>query len=109
LERARDPEPRRRIQIAMARGVQTHDGEMALPKMVGDLAYRLYHWLNAAKDYVIRRPMTQHTKLSDHRPSRPGSQRSPVYDTDDRTSIVRPPPKYLLPQQKYSSVLGNME
>ena len=39
-ERARDPETQRRIQIAMARGFQTHDGEMALARMVGDLAER---------------------------------------------------------------------
>ena len=38
VERARDPETQRRIRIAMGRGFQTHDGEMALPKMVGDLA-----------------------------------------------------------------------
>ena len=39
-ERARDPETQRRIRIAMARGFQTHDGEMALAKMVGDLSER---------------------------------------------------------------------
>jgi enoyl-CoA hydratase/carnithine racemase len=38
LERARDPETQRRIRIAMARGFQTRDAEMALAKMVGDLA-----------------------------------------------------------------------
>ena len=40
LERARDPETQRRTGLAMSRGFQTHDGEMALPKMVGDLADR---------------------------------------------------------------------
>ena len=40
VERARDPETQRRIRIAMARGFQTHDGEMALAKMVGDLSER---------------------------------------------------------------------
>ena len=40
VERARDPETQRRIQIAMARGFQTHDGEMVLARMVGDLAER---------------------------------------------------------------------
>jgi len=40
VERARDPETQRRIRIAMARGFQTHDGEMALAKMVGGLAER---------------------------------------------------------------------
>jgi enoyl-CoA hydratase/carnithine racemase len=38
VERARDPEAQRRIRIAMARGFQTHDGEMALAKMIGDLS-----------------------------------------------------------------------
>jgi hypothetical protein len=38
VERARDPETQRRIRIAMARGFQTPDGEMALPKMVSDLS-----------------------------------------------------------------------
>jgi enoyl-CoA hydratase/carnithine racemase len=38
LDRARDPESQRRTQIAMTRGFQTHDGEMALAKMVDDLA-----------------------------------------------------------------------
>jgi enoyl-CoA hydratase/carnithine racemase len=38
VERARDPETQRRIQVAMGRGFQTHDGEMALTKMVGDLS-----------------------------------------------------------------------
>jgi enoyl-CoA hydratase/carnithine racemase len=38
VERARDPETQRRIRIAMARGFQTHDGEMGLARMVGDLA-----------------------------------------------------------------------
>jgi len=40
VERARDPETQRRIRTAMARGFQTHDGEMALPKMVADLVER---------------------------------------------------------------------
>jgi len=40
VERARDPETQRRIRIAMGRGFQTHGGEMALPKIVGDLAER---------------------------------------------------------------------
>jgi enoyl-CoA hydratase/carnithine racemase len=40
VERARDPEAQRRIRIAMARGFQTHDGEMALAKMIGDLSER---------------------------------------------------------------------
>jgi enoyl-CoA hydratase/carnithine racemase len=40
VERARDPETQRRIQIAMARRFQTHDGEMALARMLGDLAER---------------------------------------------------------------------
>src|SRR5262245_26726171 len=40
VERARDPETQRRIRLAMARGFQTRDGEMALAKMVGDLAER---------------------------------------------------------------------
>src|SRR6185295_9524440 len=38
VERARDSETQRRIRTAMGRGFQTHDGEMALPKMVGELA-----------------------------------------------------------------------
>ena len=38
VERARDSETQRRIRTAMGRGFQTHDGEMALPKMVADLA-----------------------------------------------------------------------
>jgi enoyl-CoA hydratase/carnithine racemase len=40
VERARDPETQRRIRIAMGRGFQTHHGELALPKIVGDLADR---------------------------------------------------------------------
>src|SRR5262249_35908273 len=40
VERARDSETQRRIRLAMARGFQTRDGEMALAKMVGDLAER---------------------------------------------------------------------
>ena len=38
LERARDPETQRRTGLAMARGFQTHEGEMALPNMLRDLA-----------------------------------------------------------------------
>ena len=38
LERSRDPETQRRMGVAMSRGFQTHDGEMALPGMLGDLA-----------------------------------------------------------------------
>jgi enoyl-CoA hydratase/carnithine racemase len=38
LECARDPETQRRTRVAMTRGFQTHDGEMALAVMVGDLA-----------------------------------------------------------------------
>jgi len=37
LERARDPESQRRTSLAMSRGFQTHEGEMALPKMLDDL------------------------------------------------------------------------
>jgi enoyl-CoA hydratase/carnithine racemase len=37
LECARDPETQRRIRLAMTRGFQTHDGEIALGRMVGDL------------------------------------------------------------------------
>jgi enoyl-CoA hydratase/carnithine racemase len=40
VERAGDHETQRRIRIAMGRGFQTHDGELALPKMVGGLAER---------------------------------------------------------------------
>ena len=40
LTRAADPETLRRIKVAMARGFQTRDGEMALTKMIGDLAER---------------------------------------------------------------------
>jgi len=38
LECARDPESQRRMQLAISRGFQTHDGEMALAKMVDELA-----------------------------------------------------------------------
>jgi enoyl-CoA hydratase/carnithine racemase len=37
LERARDPETQRRTAVAMSRGFQTHDGEMALARMLTDL------------------------------------------------------------------------
>ena len=40
LECARNPETQRRIRVAMTRGFQTRDGEMALPKMVASLADR---------------------------------------------------------------------
>jgi enoyl-CoA hydratase/carnithine racemase len=40
LECARDPETQRRTQVAMTRGFQTHDGEMALGMMVSELADR---------------------------------------------------------------------
>ena len=40
LECARNPETQRRIRVAMTRGFQTHDGEMALTNMVGRLADR---------------------------------------------------------------------
>jgi enoyl-CoA hydratase/carnithine racemase len=40
LECARDPETRRRMDVAMTRGFQTHDGEMALTRMIGELADR---------------------------------------------------------------------
>ena len=40
LECARNPETQRRIRVAMTRGFQAHNGEMALAKMVGDLADR---------------------------------------------------------------------
>src|SRR5262245_54634732 len=40
VERARDPETQRRIQVAMVRGFQTHHGEMALTQLVGDLSER---------------------------------------------------------------------
>jgi enoyl-CoA hydratase/carnithine racemase len=40
LECARNPETQRRIRVAMTRGFQTHDGEMALTNMVGGLADR---------------------------------------------------------------------
>jgi len=38
LEGVRNPEAQSRIQAAMSRGFQTRDGEMALAKMLGDLA-----------------------------------------------------------------------
>ncbi len=40
LQCARDPESQRRTQLAMARGFQTHDGELALAKMFDALAER---------------------------------------------------------------------
>ena len=40
LECARDPETQRRIRVAMTRGFQTHDGEIALGLMVSDLTDR---------------------------------------------------------------------
>ena len=40
LECARNPETERRMRVAMTRGFQTHDGEMALGLMVSDLAER---------------------------------------------------------------------
>lgn len=40
LECARNPETQRRMSVAMARGFQTRDGEMALGMMVNDLADR---------------------------------------------------------------------
>ena len=40
LECARHPETQRRIRVAMTRGFQTHDGEMALTNMVGSLVDR---------------------------------------------------------------------
>jgi enoyl-CoA hydratase/carnithine racemase len=40
LECARNPETQRRTSAAMARGFQTHDGELALGVMVSDLANR---------------------------------------------------------------------
>jgi enoyl-CoA hydratase/carnithine racemase len=40
VDRARDSETQRRIRIAMSQGFQTHDGEMALPELVGNLAER---------------------------------------------------------------------
>lgn len=38
LERARDPETQRRTALALSRGFQTHDGEMALADMVANLS-----------------------------------------------------------------------
>ena len=32
-----DPESQRRMRVAMSRGFQTHDGEMTLARMVGNL------------------------------------------------------------------------
>ena len=40
LEAARTPEAQGRLQAAMKRGLQTRDGEMALARMLGDLADR---------------------------------------------------------------------
>jgi hypothetical protein len=40
LECARDPETQRQIQVAMRRGFQTHDGELALGLMMSELADR---------------------------------------------------------------------
>jgi enoyl-CoA hydratase/carnithine racemase len=40
LECARDPETQRRTQVAMTRGFQTHEGEVALGMIVSDLANR---------------------------------------------------------------------
>ena len=40
LECARDPKTQRRIQVAMRRGFQTHDGELALGLMMSELADR---------------------------------------------------------------------
>ena len=40
LECARSPEAQRRTRVAMTRGFQTHDGEMALGVMVSNLADR---------------------------------------------------------------------
>ena len=40
LERARDPDMQRRTRLAMTRGFQTRDGEMALAKIVADLGDR---------------------------------------------------------------------
>ena len=40
LERARDPEFQRRTGRAMSRGFQTHEGEMAISTMLGDLVER---------------------------------------------------------------------
>jgi enoyl-CoA hydratase/carnithine racemase len=40
LECARDPETQRRTRVALTRGFQTHEGELALPTLVGDLADR---------------------------------------------------------------------
>lgn len=38
LDCARDPEAHRRTGLAMSRGSQTHQGEMALAEVLGDLA-----------------------------------------------------------------------
>jgi len=40
LECARDPEAQRRTTLAMSRGFQTHDGEIALGRMVSELTQR---------------------------------------------------------------------
>ena len=40
LECARAPEAQHRTQVAMTRGFQTHDGELTLATMVGDLTNR---------------------------------------------------------------------
>ena len=40
LERGRDPETQRRTALAMSRGFQTHDGEIALPNMLSNLVGR---------------------------------------------------------------------
>jgi len=40
LERARDPEMQRRTRLAISRGFQTHDGEIALTNMLVDLTDR---------------------------------------------------------------------
>ena len=52
LECARDPETQRRTRVAMTRGFQTHDGELTLANMVGDLA--VTHRLQP-RDALVRR------------------------------------------------------
>jgi hypothetical protein len=37
-EHVRGPEAQRRTRVAMTRGFQTRDGEMDLPRMLGNLA-----------------------------------------------------------------------